>query len=671
MPYFSKIITIDFETFWDSSDYTLSKMGPIQYIRDKRFHAQMMGVRIGRGKVTVFQHDDIPQVLKTLDLENPNHLVVAHNGNGFDFLILSEVYGVKPAYMVDTITMMRWIGLSRIMPESHSELTKLLETGMKRAGTVISNGKHWPADFTEEEREDFMNYCAEDVMQCSNNFYKMLPFIPGWAFKFMSLTAKMGTQPAFEFDESLLKKYLGELEAATDNARKQLCNIFHFNTNEEMLKAIRSKDTFCEMLRHFGVEPPMKWSDKQDKEIPALAKSDIEFQALADNIDERVQLLVNTRMEQNSSIHKTRAEKFLSMCGKPVPILLGAFRADTSRYTAGGHENGSDSKSDGLNFQNISKRNPKFATLRKAIKAPSGYKVVACDSSQVEARLLAYIANQTDLVNQFREGRDPYAELASKFGSGLTAQQIHDGAKSGDKACKAMRNCGKTSVLSAGYGVGWKKYADTLWKDGTHLANDKKDHDRIAQTYHSIYRNNNQYIVYFWDRCMSIVRALANANAIGKIGGPNDTVFTYEKALMPLFSKGAEAPIARILMPTGYSLWYPNLRWQEDESGKIEYVYDRKRGKNTVVTRLYGGKLTENMIQGLAFQMLAWQAVKMQEDGIQLVGNVHDSWFTIVPEIDAIDVAKKMEYWMSQVPDWLPDFPVACEVEIGDDYAVC
>lgn len=660
-----KVITLDFETFWSSKDFTLSKMGPIQYIRDPRFSAQMIGVRVNKGPVKVFEHDDIPCVLQTLELDKPDRITVAHNGNGFDFLILSEIYGVRPAFMVDTICMERWIGLSRIMSESHAELTRTLGTGVKRAGTVISDGKNWPNDFTPAERQDFMHYCAEDVEQCSENFYMMAQYVPEFALQFMSMTAKMATQPSFEFDASVLNDYLAELDAATDKARQDLCAMFHFQTNEEMLKAIRSKDSFCAMLKQLGVEPPMKWSDKQDKDIPALAKSDIEFQELREHPDERVQILVNTRLEQNSSIHRSRAEKFLSLCGKPVPIMLGAFKADTSRYTASSGE----SRSDGLNFQNISKRNPKQATLRKAIKAPAGYKVVACDSSQVEARLLAYIAKQDDLVNQFREGLDPYAELASKFGGGFTAQQIHDGAKHGDKAMKAMRNCGKVSVLSAGYGVGWKKYADTLWKDGTHLHSDRTEHGKIAQRYHQIYRNNNQYIVYFWDRCMGIIKALAGSDGVGMFGGPADMTFYYGKALMPF--KEDMGRMASVLMPTGFRLWYPNLRWEEDDSGKIEYVYDRKRGKNIVPNRLYGGKLTENLIQGLAFQMLGWQAVKMQEDGIQLVGNVHDSWFTVVKEEHAQDVARQMEYWMSQVPDWLPDFPVACEVEVGDDYSVC
>ena len=60
------IITMDFETAWDSKDYTLSKMGPISYIRDPRFYAQLLSVRVDRGPVQVFEHDEIPGILHAM-----------------------------------------------------------------------------------------------------------------------------------------------------------------------------------------------------------------------------------------------------------------------------------------------------------------------------------------------------------------------------------------------------------------------------------------------------------------------------------------------------------------------------------------------------------------------------------------------------------------------------
>lgn len=1058
-----KIITIDFETFWDSKQYTLSKMGPLSYIRDPRFHAQLMGVRVDRGEVRVFEAPDIPAVLKSLELHRADRMVVGHNLNGFDAMILSEVFGIRPACMVDTMSMGRWIGILREIGGSHAALTEFLKNGHKRAGTVISDGKQWPDGFTQAEQEDFKQYCAEDVLQCSENFYKLLPYVTKDMLYFTSLTAKMATEPLLEIDEALLKEHIEHLDNATEQARRDVETIFSFPDRETFLKGVRSAASFCKMLQALGVEPPMKLSEKKSAtekakleelaaqgdfaasealafkryEIytPALAKTDLEFLELRDHPDPRVQLLVNTRLEQNSSIQRSRAERLLAAAGKPMPVMLSAFKADTSRYTAGTE----GTASDGLQTQNLSKRDPNQLALRRAIKAPAGYKVVAADSSQIEARMLAYMAGQDDLVRIFREGRDPYSEMAANFGMGMTADEIKTGAKSGNSTAKMYRNVGKTAVLSClsgitsvltdtgwkpivtvtkndklwdgeawvahdgvicngkkntielaglrltedhllydgfswktageflnepsylrsgtiiagasyatllsnlakenpehtimrnasiaeriigslnmrcakhlkdivstvrhvllltcgashhsiltsrqelrsqvrrllfllqreerlkyrvvtalewsewflsvviaelnhigftslilglakqrgvmrarnvrqglhrtkntmvtpiyartkhiggdswhgsmpaladakiqtmrtivrmvdevlnatllpvesfsrilshfptgiqsvlnstesimmgttklgicglyrvtrmhetsvqcesckqlstpqtqktqhyesvydilnagpnnrfmvqtsegpllvhncGYGVGWKKFSDTLMRQGTKLHNDPATHQDMAQYCHSVYRRSVPQITGFWKRCQEVLELLA-AGHQGAFGGPNDNSFMY--GLYPLIDGGE--PVPTVMMPSGFKLRYPGLRLKINDDGKKEYVYDRIRGRNRIEQRIYGGSLTENCIQSVSFQLLMWQACRMAEYGVQLKGNVHDSWYTVVPEQHAEGIATLMKFWMSEVPSWLPDFPVACEVEIGDDFTV-
>lgn len=379
-----KIITIDFETFWDSKQYTLSKMGPLSYIRDPRFHAQLLGVRVDRGEVQVFEAPDIPDVLKALELHRTDRMVVGHNLNGFDAMILSEVFGVRPSCMVDTMSMGRWIGILREIGGSHAALTEFLKNGHKRAGTVISDGKHWPDGFTEAEREDFKKYCAEDVLQCSENFYKMLPYVTPDMLYFTSLTAKMVTEPILEIDADILKAHIQDLDNATEQARRDIETIFSFPDKESFLKGVRSAASFCKMLRTLGVEPPMKLSEKKtatekakiealaaqgdqsaidalafkryEVYTPAFSKNDLEFLELRDHPDPRVQMLVNTRLEQNSSIQRSRAERLLALAGKPLPVMLSAFKADTSRYTAGTDSAASDGTNLGLQSLEVVKQ---------------------------------------------------------------------------------------------------------------------------------------------------------------------------------------------------------------------------------------------------------------------------------------------------------------------------
>lgn len=462
-----KLVCCDFETLWSSKDYTLSKMGPIQYIRDGRFSAQLLGWRVNREPVQVCEHDDIPAVLASLHLDAPDTITVAHNGNGFDFLIFSEIYGVVPSHTLDTIDMMRWCGLSSIINESHASLTAHFGTGVKRQGTVISDGKNWPQDFTPEEREAFKLYCMQDVEQCSENCFRMLPFITSDMLTFDTITSHMAMEPAIWADGDALREYDAALTAQTVKARSDLQHLFHFDTVEEFQKNIRSAQKFCVMLRQLGVEPPVKVSEAKSKTkkaemeaagldtsdpeswtvyTPALSKQDREFVELQEHPDERVALLVRTRLENNSSIQQSRTRTFIRMADyhRPVPVMLKAFGAHTGRYAAGNTEG----KSDSLNWQNLSKRNSAMLPLRKALRVPKGYKLVSCDSSQVEARCNAYICQELPLLEQFENRQDPYSILAESFGFGPTAQEIHEGAKHGDKYLKGLRNAGKTGILS-------------------------------------------------------------------------------------------------------------------------------------------------------------------------------------------------------------------------------
>ena len=684
-----RIVVLDFETYWDSKNYTLLKIGPISYIRDSRFSAQLMSYIVTDAstmtydRVRVAEHDNIPAVLAALKLDAPDVVTVAHNGNGFDFLILSEIYHVVPRIAIDTMCMERWTGVSRIQNESLKSMAKFFQCGEKVEGTVISDGRKWPEDFTPDERTAFIQYCRNDTEQCFLSFKAMLPFVTADALLFSSITAKMACNPVLRLDDDMLTAYLNELSDKVTKARNDINKMFMFKSDEDFLKAIRSSASFVKMLELLGRKPPMKYSvaksetkrkkleaegmtnlSEEDYAVytPALAKSDLDFVAMASDADERVALLVRTRLENNSSIQRSRAETFhaLAKSGRPMPVMLNAFKAHTSRYTAGNSEGSSDK----LNLQNLSKRDPSQLTLRKAVQAPEGMALVACDSSQIEARILAYVANETELVDAFRRGADPYADLAEKIFQ-IPSEKIHKGAKSGDKKLKAYRNVGKTGILSAGYGVGWRKYADTLLRQGVRLSSDIDQHYEMAHHAHNVYRASNPNIVAFWDTCQTVIKALYLGYS-GEFGGPNDNIFQYSVA--PICGRD---DVPTIIGPNKYTLRYFKLSCEVSEkNNREEYYYTRVKGKSELKTKIYGGALAENLCQYLAFALLQWQACRMTEQGIRLIANIHDSFLAICPEDEAEHTKSVMESCMSSVPDWLGDFPVACEAEIGKDYCI-
>ena len=692
----STLVVIDFETYWDSKTYTLSKMGPIEYVRNEKFTPQLCAFTLSNGSCcvdcSVVEHERLRTTFENLDTHDVAWC--GHNMHGFDSLILSEFFDFHPQKIYDTIAMMRWTGLSRVCRESHAVLTEFLGNGNKAAGTVVSDHKQWPDDFTPEERAFFIQYCKDDAGQCYQNAQDMLPYMTPDALRFMSITARMATEPSFVLDEDLLLEYLSDLDAAADKARQELMAMFSFQTNADMLAALRSADKFADMLRSLGVEPPLKESAAKTKtkreklqlaadagrpgaaeELEnmqpvmtyAFSKTDVDFVLMQDHPDPRVALLVRTRLQLNSSIDRSRAETLLKFARmhKPLPIMLGAWLAHTGRYSAGASAD-AGTKTDKLQFQNLSKRDPSKRKLRQAIKVPKGKVVVACDSSQIEARGLAFVANEVGLLTQFREGRDPYSELAETI-FGVPWQDIKAGAKSGDKTMKMYRNTGKTGILSCGYGVGSAKYSNTLLRQGIHLHEDLDRHHELARYAHGIYRAAHPNIVAFWKTAENVLEAMLRGES-GTFGGPNNDIYTF--GIMPVGPR-TDLCVPSVRFPSGYILRYPGLRAERNDRGKWQFVYDTYKGASKIPTHIYGGAFTNNLVQGLSFvDVIMYQGCRMDEAGIKLACNIHDAWASVVPEEQGEYVKQQMLQYMSIVPPALNGLPVACEAEIGTTFEI-
>ena len=174
----------------------------------------------------------------------------------------------------------------------------------------------------------------------------------------------------------------------------------------------------------------MKVSPTTGKAALALAKNDEGFKALAEHEDERVQALVAARLGTKSTLEETRTERFINIAKRgSLPVPLRYYAAHTGRW-------GGDDK---LNLQNIPRKSP----LKSAIVAPDGYVIVDADSSQIEARIVAWLAGQNDLVRAFEDGEDVYKIMASKIYR-KPIGEITD----------QERFVGKTTILGAGYGMG-------------------------------------------------------------------------------------------------------------------------------------------------------------------------------------------------------------------------
>ena len=284
---------------------------------------------------------------------------------------------------------------------------------------------------------------------------------------------------------------------------------------------------------------------------------------------------------------------------------------------------------DKINLQNLPRKSP----LKKAIKAPPGYTFIDCDSSQIEARTLAWLAGQDDLVEAFDRGEDVYKIMASAI-YGVPVDEVTD----------EQRFVGKTTILGAGYGMGPIKFQAQLKNFGVSVPIEECGH--IISTYRHTYSR----IPLLWQQASNALQALINQRTapLGREG-----VLTVD--------------LLGIRLPNGMYIRYPNLRTARKPDGNTELVYDTNKGRAVVPTRIYGGKCVENICQALA-RIIIGEQMLMVARRYRVVQTVHDAVGSIAPDAEADEARTYVETCMRIRPKWASGLPLNCESKMGASY---
>jgi len=609
-----KLITIDFETYYDKVIFSLSKMTTEEYVRDDRFEVIGVSVKVDN-KETQWasgSHEELKSWLQTFPWKDA--MMVAHNCM-FDGFILSEKFGIYPKVYADTLCMGRAIHGVEV-GGSLAALAERYKLGVKGDEVIAASGKR-REDFTSEELSRYGDYCINDVELTHKLFYAMLgKGFPKQEMKLIDLTLRMFIQPKLDLDLNLLEMHL------TDIKEKKAKLLAEANVEKEELA---SNPKFAELLRSLGVEPPVKISPATGKETFALAKNDEEFKALAEHPDVRVQTLVAARLGTKSTLEETRTERFIGIAKRGLmPVPLKYYAAHTGRW--GG--------SDSLNLQNLPSRGDNAGKLKKSIVAPEGYVIIDADSSQIEARVLAWLAGQNDLVEAFTKGEDVYKIMASKI-YGKPREEI----------TKEERFVGKTTILGAGYGMGAVKFKSQLKTFGTDVTEDDAKH--IIE----VYRQTYPYIVNLWREGQKSLEALSK--------GMTTSLGKYGVLALALDEKG-------IRLPSGLLMRYDQLVHMRDEDDKLQFQYKTRYGWN----KIYGGKVIENVCQALARCIIGEQMIEIAKK-YDVVLTVHDAVACIAKEEEAETAQKYVEKCMRWTPEWATGLPVNCESGYGKNYGEC
>ena len=601
-----KLLTIDFETFY-SKDYSLSKATTEEYIRDPRFETIGVSVKVGDEPAEWFSGTQ-KQTKKWLDqFDWGSSVAVAHNAM-FDMAILNWHFDTRPKRIVDTLSTARAID----GPDAGNSLAKLAERhglGVKGTEVIHALGKR-RLDFTPQELAAYGEYCINDVELTYKLAMKLLSGFPKEELRLIDLTMRMFTEPKLELDEDILHKHLLEVQQKkADLLGKALISKENLMSNPQL----------AETLRACGVEPPMKISPANGKETYAFAKNDEAFKALLEHENPVVQAIVAARLGVKSTLEETRTERFIGIADRgTLPVPLRYYAAHTGRF-------GGDDK---VNLQNLPRKSP----LKKAIKAPKGYVVIDCDSSQIEARTLAWLAGQWDLVDAFEKGEDVYKIMASSI-YGVPIEQVTD----------AQRFVGKTTILGAGYGMGAKKFQAQLKTFGVTLELQECEH--IIK----VYRDTYPWVPNLWAKAQEILISITTDK--------EDSLGTLK-----MLVEGKRG----IVLPNSLTVRYPNLRIQKTD-GKKEFVYDTKKGKAVIPTRIYGGKCVENVCQALARIIIANQMLMISRR-YKVAMTVHDSVVVVAPQEEADEARTFVEQCMRIRPKWAAGLPLNCESKMGASY---
>ena len=628
------IITVDFETYYDK-EFSLSKLTTEEYVRSDKFEVIGVGVKVNDEETEWFSgsHAEIQKYFKKFDWKNS--LVLAHN-TAFDGAILSWRFGIRPKGWLDTLCMAR--ALNGV--DAGGSLAKLAQRyNLGEKGTEVTTAIGMRLqDFSPGHLKQYGEYCKNDV-ELTYNLFNVMMFpvtgLGGGAFpqkelKVIDITLRMFIEPTLELNTRMLNQHLSDVVAYKERL---------LAAAESEKDLLMSNDKFAELLSSLGVEPPKKISPKTGREAWAFAKTDEAFKALADHENVKVQALVAARLGNKSTLEETRTQRFIDIASRgllPVPIKY--YAAHTGRW-------GGDDK---INLQNLPSRGQNGGKLKSAICAPPGFVLIDADSSQIEARIVAWVSGQADLVDFFEKNNaeiaagvpkdemkyDPYKIMAAQiYGKGV------------DQIDKNERFVGKTTILGAGYGMGAMKFQAQLKAFGVDMSLDE------CQRIIKVYRTTYSKIPELWAQGQTCLGAILSKSAapFGAVGIPE-----------------FDASEKGFLLPSGLWQRYEGLRCLTDADGRLQYEYQTRRG----MVKLYGGKLVENICQALAKCVIAEQMMRIARK-YKPVLTVHDAIMAIAPETEKEEAAKYIEDAMRWRPDWCKDLPLNCEYGVGYNYGEC
>ncbi len=649
-------IVLDFESYYDV-DYSLSKMSQVEYIRDPRF--QFTGLGVGLLTPDDEHHKSfftggpgvkwLIDTLKKRHGKNLHNVTVVTKNSKFDNQVLDYHFGLQPPFTIDIEDLSRYYD-ARMHRHSLENLAKKFHCSEEKGDTKQFKGFYWD-DMSPEMRKSLGAYCRNDVELESELFHHLLPLIdnPEHELELMRHTLRMFLNPkiVLDFDEadSIIKGMEEERESAIQKAGY---------TATDLSGSI----SFATILKEYipDLVPYTKVGKKPGKKITAiigrpnrilaLAKDDEGTKKLLEHPDPRVRNLIAGRQAVKSwPLHIKKIQAYIDQAEVQdglVTMPLKYHGAGTGRWSGTGGKNPLNMGGKGRGKA----IHPLIGRIRNAMVAPDGYTFGIVDSCQIEARLLAWIAGQTDLVEGFANGEDIYSVFASELFGTKVWKPAADDDSSEAKEASIKRGFGKDAILGCGYGMGKDTfYERCLSNDALRPMFDSGKYNkafikRLIDTYRSKYKD----IVGFWGE---MERCFANSIRYGGLAVHNPD--------SPISFHNMGDGTIHIELPSGRKLHYPHATIS---GGNIKYEHGK----------LYGAHLTENVVQAMSRCLLGEWILQCEKEVGPVVLHLYDEVVCLIPEDKAEEKLQQMIDLMSTGPAWTDGIPLAAEGQISKRY---
>lgn len=298
-------------------------------------------------------------------------------------------------------------------------------------------------------------------------------------------------------------------------------------------------------------------------------------------------------------------------------------------------------------------------SMRGFIQAPYGQELIAADFSQIEARVLAWLARCDWLLAAFRNKDDPYVKFGAEYMYGVKYEdcfEYKNGKREVAMHFKRERQIAKSAVLGAGFGLGKRKFVE--YCDNSDLIITEEEADKTI----SAYRQAHPEIVSLWSRVeKASILATANEGQRYTLGGTGVSFYVWRI--------DAERYWLVCELPSGRCIHYyrPKLeiteRWgQMKEQLTFRTEWNGKSYREST----YGGKLVENIVQAVARDIMVVGGLNGEKAGYRAIMLVHDEVVTLRPKGEGS--AEELCTLMCKQEAWVTDLPIDAEGTVMERY---